>query len=91
MALELTEQQLKDLGFNVEDMKKDSERYIKIYAQKKIKHSEAFFYYFYSFDTKSNEVKHHRFDLLCGDVSIVISNIETLERFHELERVLNKE
>lgn len=90
MALELTEQELKDLWFTIIDYKATG-FHIWLHAQKGVGDADGYFEYFQrQFPGCPME---HTFSLISsdgGNASTLISNIETLERFHELETVLNK-
>ena len=95
MALELTEQELLGLGFFVEDNNEwvgPLGYKMWIDAYKKVGNQDGFFHYFQRQFTDVSRME-HEFTVSSsdgGDTSTLISNIETLERFHELENVLNK-
>jgi hypothetical protein len=93
MALELTERELLDLGFELEETTEGSS--YKIIAKKWVGDNQAFFLYENKLDTYlwKEAICFINFEIVVesdrGYIT-VIDNIETLERFHELENVLNK-
>jgi hypothetical protein len=93
MALELTERELLDLGFELEDSHEGS--FYKIIAKKSVGDNQAFFLYEKKLDNYlwKEGICFINFEIVVesdrGYIT-VIDNIETLERFHELETVLNK-
>jgi hypothetical protein len=93
MALKLTEQELKDLGFKLTSPTEGS--FIKIHARKSVGYNDAFFLYEEKSDMYSwrEGVIFRSFEIVTdtdNGFRTVIDNIETLERFHELENCLNK-
>jgi hypothetical protein len=90
MALELTEQELKNLGFELEKLAEYS--FYEVSAKKPVGENCAFFLYEEKRDTYTGSLLRN-FEIVVesdrGYIT-VIDNIETLERFHELETVLNK-
>lgn len=96
MALELTQEELYDLGFTLKDEDFENRRYKQVgfSATKYVGNEFAFFYYCdINVDDHGLAGRNHVFDIRVNNTTgmeSVISNIETLERFHELENVLNK-
>lgn len=92
MALRITEQELKELGFILHDISEGSQ--YKIHARKSVGDGCAFFLYEESFDMylwREGKI-FRKFEIVTesdNGFTTVINDIDSLERFIELETVLN--
>jgi hypothetical protein len=89
MALFLDEQTLKDLGFSVKTIDYDiNDNIVDLNATKAAGVADAYFYYLYAKSPVKGNPPWHQFSLTTDESSIV-TDIDSLERFHKLDQALN--